>query len=37
MGIRDGARVRADEALLERYLSITLEVRAAFLSVLTRV
>jgi [glutamine synthetase] adenylyltransferase / [glutamine synthetase]-adenylyl-L-tyrosine phosphorylase len=34
MGMRDSPRVRADGALLERYLSVTSEVRSAYLSVL---
>jgi glutamate-ammonia-ligase adenylyltransferase len=34
MGIRDSPRARADEVLLERYLSVTLEVRSAYESVL---
>jgi glutamate-ammonia-ligase adenylyltransferase len=34
MGMRDGPRVRADQALLERYVTITREVRAAYLRVL---
>jgi hypothetical protein len=32
--MRDGPRLRADEALLERYTSLTSEVRAAYLKVL---
>ncbi|MGD0673806.1 MAG: bifunctional [glutamate--ammonia ligase]-adenylyl-L-tyrosine phosphorylase/[glutamate--ammonia-ligase] adenylyltransferase [Polyangiaceae bacterium] len=34
VGMRDGPRLRADEALLERYTSLTSEVRAAYLKVL---
>jgi glutamate-ammonia-ligase adenylyltransferase len=34
MGMRDGPRSRADQALLERYMQVTHEVRAAFLHVL---
>jgi len=34
MGMRDSPRARAVEALLERYVSITREVRGAYLSVL---
>jgi glutamate-ammonia-ligase adenylyltransferase len=34
MGMRDGPRSRADQALLERYAQVTHEVRAAFLQVL---
>jgi glutamate-ammonia-ligase adenylyltransferase len=34
MGMRDGPRVRADQALLERYIAVTREVRAAYLRVL---
>jgi glutamate-ammonia-ligase adenylyltransferase len=34
MGMRDGPRARAEEALLDRYVSITREVRRAYLSVL---
>ncbi|MGO9836390.1 MAG: bifunctional [glutamate--ammonia ligase]-adenylyl-L-tyrosine phosphorylase/[glutamate--ammonia-ligase] adenylyltransferase [Polyangiaceae bacterium] len=34
MGMRDSPRAQADRALLERYLSVTSEVRSAFLSVL---
>ncbi len=34
MGMRDGRRGRADAALLERYVAITHEVRAAYLRVL---
>lgn len=34
MGMRDGPRSRADQALLDRYSQVTHEVRAAFLHVL---
>jgi glutamate-ammonia-ligase adenylyltransferase len=34
MGMRDRPRVRADQALLERYVTVTREVRAAYLRVL---
>jgi glutamate-ammonia-ligase adenylyltransferase len=34
MGMRDGPRSRADQALLERYSQVTREVRAAYLRVL---
>jgi len=34
MGMRDGPRARAEDALLERYTSITRDVRSAYLSVL---
>ena len=34
MGMRAGPRARADELLLERYTTVTLEVRAAYLRVL---
>jgi glutamate-ammonia-ligase adenylyltransferase len=34
MGMRDGPRGRADQVLLERYLSVTREVRAAYSRVL---
>jgi glutamate-ammonia-ligase adenylyltransferase len=35
MGMRDGPRLRADQALLERYAQVTGEVRAAYLRVTT--
>jgi glutamate-ammonia-ligase adenylyltransferase len=34
MGMRDGPRLRADQALLERYAQVTLEVRAAYRRIL---
>jgi glutamate-ammonia-ligase adenylyltransferase len=34
MGMRDGPRTRADQALLERYTHVTREVRSAYLRVL---
>jgi glutamate-ammonia-ligase adenylyltransferase len=34
MGMRDGPRARADRLLLDRYRTVTLEVRAAYLRVL---
>lgn len=33
MGMRDGPRARADQALLDRYVTVTREVRAAYLRV----
>ncbi len=34
MGMRDGPRARADQTLLERYVAVTTDVRAAYLRVL---
>ena len=34
MGMRDGLRSRADHTLLERYVAVTTDVRAAYLRVL---
>ena len=34
MGMRDGPRSRADQTLLERYVAVTTDVRAAYLGVL---
>jgi glutamate-ammonia-ligase adenylyltransferase len=34
MGMRDGPRARADQTLLERFVAVTTDVRAAYLRVL---